>query len=169
MENENVAPNEDLRAAALAEMSGTNDIAEDTAQNQESEPEVAPPEEETQQVESPEPKPEDKTKKLYKALGKKDKRIAELEALIAEKSTGYDATSLELINAIARKQALESESESREDAERETFMDTLPQSIRESLEEDLEQNPQAWRIVQKTLSSVEAPKPRSKTGITGNS
>lgn len=169
METENVAPNEDLRAAALAEISGKSDIAEDTAQNQESDQEVAPQEEETQQVESPEPKQEDKTKKLYKALGKKDKRIAELEALIAEKSTGYDATSLELINAIARKQALESESESREDAERETFMDTLPQSIRESLEEDLEQNPQAWRIVQKTLSSVEAPKPRSKTGITGNS
>ena len=173
--DKNVTPSEDLRANALAEIAGTNAIVEETTETQESEVEttVATEEEteETEQEQSPEqeqPPKEDKTKKLYKALGKKDKRIAELEALIAEKSSWYDADSLSLINAIARKQALEHESESKEEQEREAFLWTLPKNVRESIEEDLEQNPQSWRIAQK-LYSPATPKPKSKLGITGNS
>lgn len=43
-------------------------------------------EEETQQEQAPAEEPKNKIKNLYKALGKKDKRIAELEEIIAQKS-----------------------------------------------------------------------------------
>jgi len=173
-DTQNVTPNEELRSKALAELTGKTESVEETTETQESEEDttVATAEEsdETTQEQSPdqEPPKEDKTKKLYKALGKKDKEIEALKNRIAELSNSYDSDSLELIKSIAKQQALESEMESKETQEREAFLETLPQSIRESIEEDLEQNPQAWRIAQKLYSSQEKPRPKSKVGITGN-
>ena len=107
-------------ASAKAEFEAIQSIAMQEAQPEAAE--VTPASEPTATTEAapeamketnPE-EPKDKTKNLYKALGKKDKRIEELESELArvreaQNSSNYEEDSVALVENVARRIVLERE------------------------------------------------------------
>lgn len=176
------------RAAAMAEVNGSTAQTTSTTEvtppvvPQEASPSTpeSTPTPETTQVTTPEPttpsQPEKKevTKKdLYKALGKKNKEIEELRALVEEKSKDFDSDTLELIEAVSKKNTLEKDFLESEKRERDSFLATLPDDIKTDLVSELEDNPSAWRTVQKFYKPTQSapvppPTPKSNISIIGN-